>query len=318
MSNEKPKPVRSPSYPSLALRDAVDAVGKIEGRYRSAAVDRAVAARLIGFSSLSGPANKALAALAAYGLLERAGKGEARVTERTRAILHANSEQERRGNLRAAALEPSLFRELRERFDGIAVPPEEGVVTFLHRQGFNPTAIRPAAKAFLQTMSYLEELRAIESHGSKPSNGRESATSDGKPAAETYGGAQVGDFVQWESQGAFQFPEPRRVRLVTEDGKWVAVEGSETGLPMNEIIVQDQPPQAENANPPKFAMEHGQSAGRLQEGEVEWTRSHLGAETTVRILVKGALGPREIKKLVRLLEAQREVLLDDDGDEQNA
>ena len=125
MSNEKPKPVRSPSYPSLALRDAVKAVGKIEGRHRSAAVDRTVAAKLIGFSALSGPANKALAALASYGLLERAGKGEARVTERAKAILHAASEQERRDKLRAAAFEPPLFREIRERFDGITVPPED-------------------------------------------------------------------------------------------------------------------------------------------------------------------------------------------------
>jgi hypothetical protein len=47
-------------------------------------------------------------------------------------------------------------------------------------------------------------------------------------------------------------------------------------------------------------------------------RNQLGAEATVRILVRGALGPKEIKKLVRLLEAQCAVLLDDDENEQNA
>jgi hypothetical protein len=144
------------------------------------------------------------------------------------------------------------------------------------------------------------------------------AASAGKRAAVTYGGARVGDFVQWESQGAFQFPEPLRVRLVTEDGKWVAVEGSETGIPMDQVIVQERPAQAETANPPKFALERGQWSDRPQDGETEWMRNHLGAETTVRILVRGALGPREIKKLVRLLEAQRAVLLDDDEDEQDA
>ena len=62
----------------------------------------------------------------------------------SRAILHASDERERTENLLAAAYEPDLFREIRDRFEGIAVPPEEGVITYLNRQGFNPTAVRPA------------------------------------------------------------------------------------------------------------------------------------------------------------------------------
>jgi hypothetical protein len=61
---------------------------------------------------------------------------------------------------------PDLYREIRDRFAGIAVPPEDGVVTFLNRQGFNPNTVRPAAKAFLETMSYLEEIGATDSHSS--------------------------------------------------------------------------------------------------------------------------------------------------------
>ncbi|MEQ9449469.1 MAG: hypothetical protein RLN70_11285, partial [Rhodospirillaceae bacterium] len=105
------KPVRSPSYPNMSLTEAVEAIRKIETVYRSSAVDRQDAAKLIGYSSLSGPANSALAALAAYGLLERAGKGEARVTERAKAILYAENDEERASNLRDAAIEPPLFRE---------------------------------------------------------------------------------------------------------------------------------------------------------------------------------------------------------------
>ena len=158
-------PIRSPSYPNMALRDAIVAIGKIEKPYRSSPVDRLNAAKLIGYTSLSGPANKALAALAAYGLLDRAGKGEARVTERARDILHADSESQRLARLMEAAMEPPLFRELRERFQGVAIPRLDGGVTYLNRQGFNPTAVRPAAKAFLETMGYLEELGATDSHG---------------------------------------------------------------------------------------------------------------------------------------------------------
>jgi len=132
-------------------------------------------------------------------------------------------------------------------------------------------------------MSYLEELRVIESHGSKALDGEESAASDGKA----------------------------RRRDVWRSASW---RFRSVGIP-RQVIVQEQPAQTQSANPPKFALEQDQSAGHPQGGETEWMRNHLSAETTVRILVKGVLGPREIKKLVRLLEAQRAVLLDDDENE---
>ena len=166
MSTSQPKPVRSPSYPNASLSEAISSVRKIEQLYRSSPVDREVGAKLIGYSGLSGPANQALAALAQYGLVERAGKGEMRVTSRAQAILHPNSDDEQREQLRAAALEPQLFRELQERFPNI-IPPEDGVTTYLNRQGFNQSAIRPAAKAYLQTLLFLKESGASDSNGTE-------------------------------------------------------------------------------------------------------------------------------------------------------
>jgi len=162
--NAPENPVRSPSYPVMSLADAITAVGKIEGQYRASKVDREVAAKMIGYSGLSGPANKALAALAQYGLVERAGKGEMRVTARARAILHPDSAEEKRRELREAAMEPALFREMQERWPDM-IPPEDGVISYFNRRGFNPSAIRPAAKAYLQTLLFLEEAGASESHG---------------------------------------------------------------------------------------------------------------------------------------------------------
>jgi len=313
MSSVPSKPIRSPSYPSMALRDAIDAVRKIEALYRSAPVDRADAAKLIGYSSLSGPANKALAALASYGLVERAGKGMMRVTSRARAILHANHDDERIENLRAAGLEPTLFREVMEFFEGV-MPPEEGVVRYLNRQGFNSNAIRPAAKAFLETARYLEELGATESHGSARPPDQESLGSDAEDGGPTYGGARVGDLIQWESQGVLQFEQPRRVRAVHEDGQWVAVEGSQTGIRMSEVIVQERGRQGGGDVPPQFPPEDRRDDVQPQAGEVEWMRNRVGTDTNVRLLVKGDMGPKEIKKLIRLLEAQRAVLMDDEDD----
>ncbi len=309
MSDTAAKAIRSPSYPSMSLRDALHAVGKIELVYRSTPVDRATAAKLIGYSSLSGPAAKALAALAAYGLFDRAGKGEARVTPRAVAILHAANEDERRLHLLEAASEPPLFSELRDRFSGIPVPPESGVVTYLNRQGFNPNAVRPAANAFLETMRFVEELKASESHGPKVAEDIESSASTVASNGTTFGGAVIGDLIQWESQGALQFPKPLRVRFISDDREWVAVEGSQTGIPMSEVIVESKA--SAQKTPPTFPFPQEEESLSPAQGEVEWIRSRLGGDTNVRLLVKGDMGPKEIGKLIRLLEAQKLVLEED-------
>ncbi len=243
MSNSGTNAVRSPSYPNVSLSDAIASVRKIEAQYRTAHVDRIAAAKILGYSGLSGPANKALAALAQYGLVERAGKGELRVTSRALAILHPNSNEERDQNLRMAAMEPNLFRELAERFPNM-IPPEDGVVTYLNRQGFNRTAVRPASKAYLQTLLFLEESGVSESHGVTNTTERESETPEngGDFAATIFGGAQVGDLIQWEIDGVLQMEKPMRVRLVDDiDGRqYVAVEDSETGIPMEQVVVQER------------------------------------------------------------------------------
>lgn len=307
------KPIRSPSYPVSSLNEAITQVRKIEQLYRSSPVDRVVAAKLIGYSSLSGPANKALAALAQFGLVERAGKGEMRVTSRAQAILHPNNDQEQREELLAAAIEPQLFRELQERFPDM-IPPEDGVVTYLNRQGFNKSAIRPAAKAYLQTLRFLEEAGVSESHGVSEEDEPESPVSKevkGTTPEPTFGGARVGDLIQWESRGELRFERPMRVRLVTDDGQWVAVEGSESGVPMSEVIVRERP-LTPATPPPRFAFMPEPEPVKTGEGETEWIHSDLGSDTKVRLIVKGEMGPKQIGKLIKLLQVQQSILNDDD------
>lgn len=237
--------VRSPAYPSLSLQDAIDAVAKIESQYRTAPVDREVAAKVLGYSGLTGASNTTLAALAHYGLVERAGKGHMRVTPRARAILHAQNAAEKVENLRAAGFQPDVFCELQERFPGL-IPPEDGVVTHLNRQGFNQSAVRPAAKAYLSTLAYLQEMGASGSHGHRVLDDAESGASKGGEGI-TYGEARVGDLVDYELNGAIANPEPMRVRALSDDGKWVFVDGSETGLEMDNVIVKDRPAEPEKA-----------------------------------------------------------------------
>jgi hypothetical protein len=202
--------------------------------------------------------------------------------------------------------DPDLFREIIDRFEGIAVPPEDGVITYLNRQGFNPSAVRPAARAFLQTMAYVEELRGSESHGNQspcPSESTPPVVEGGN--AKAYGGAKVGDLIQWESQGSLQFPTPRRVRFVTEDGLWVAVEGSETGIPMNEVMVENRAG-AIAPNMPHIPKEAEKKA-ESEAGFEEWFRAKVGAGKQIQILYRGGedIGPKEVQKLIDILAAQK-------------
>jgi hypothetical protein len=254
------KPIRSPSYPNAPLSEAIGQVRKIETQYRLSPVDRVDAAKLIGYSSLSGPASAALSSLAHYGLVERAGKGEMRVTALAQAILHPDGESEKRESLRRAAFEPALFRELHERFPNMT-PPMDGIITYLNRQGFNQTATKPAARAYLQTLSFLEEAGANESHGASAAQGAESASSVDEQDALIYGGAQVGDLIQWESSGTLQLEKPTRVRWISDDSQWVAVDGSDTGIPMSEVLVHERAP----STPPPIpaaALTKAQEAAR--------------------------------------------------------
>ena len=301
--------IRSPSYPSMSLSEAVTKVRTLHDVYRTGPIVREDAAKLLGYSGRTGPANQALASLAAYGLLERAGKGDTRVTERAVAILHANSDQEKRGNLEAAAFAPRLFQKLRERFAEGVKPPEDAITSYLSREGFNANAVHRAAKAYLKTLECLQEEGVSESNGAQPSLDEDSPPSDANRA--TNGDrVRVGDLMQWESQGVLRLEKPRKVRAISDDGNWIFVEDSETGIPMNEAIVHERAPAADPPTPPTLPLETDEKP--VQPGEIEWLQVPVAKGTSARVMVRGDMGPKEVKRLIRILEMQRDMLSEDD------
>ncbi|BBD36889.1 hypothetical protein Amn_17690 [Aminobacter sp. Y103A] len=303
---------QSPGYPNTSLPKALMQARAIHAADRRNIIDRDVAAKHIGYGGQSGASDKALASLAHYGLLEKAGKGQTRVTQLAVDILHPDSEASRKKALVEAAYSPDIFAEIRERFqDGH--PSEGALKSWLMRENFLDRAIGPVVAAYMETCRYLEQEKAFESGGPSADTGEKSALPNiqtlGDPDNKAFGGAKVGDFVQWESQGALQLPKPLRVRLVSDDGNWVAVEGSQTGIPMSEVIVESKAANAP-ATPPVFAFPQDSHIA-TEQGEVEWMRNRVGQETNVRLMVKGEMGPKEIGKLIKLLEAQKLVLEDD-------
>lgn len=165
--------MRSPNYPATPLREAIDVAGKIFSKERSNAIDRAVAAQAAGYSGLSGRSAKVLADLAMYGLLERAGKSETRISRRAIEILHPDSPSVRSGFIRDAAFEPELFQRVRERFpDGL--PSPAALKSYFLKEGFTDAAIGPAIRAYLQTAEFVEQQNASGSYGVTSDNDVES------------------------------------------------------------------------------------------------------------------------------------------------
>lgn len=304
---------QSPGYPNFALPKGIELARKIFSADRRNPIDREVAAKHLGYVGLSGASDKILGSLAHYNLLERAGKGQVRVTQTAVDILHPATPSGKKDALQLAAFSPSIFAEIRDHFsDG--PPSEHALKSWLMREEFLDRAILPVTKAYLGTCLFLEQERAIESGGpSFEKSGKTNSPDDARNELAKFGGAKVGDLIQWEVDGTLQMEKPMRVRLVTDDG-WVAVEGSETGIPMDQVIVEERSALGASPPTPTFKLVDAHvSEEKIRPGETEWISNLVGRETKVRLLVSGGdMGAKEIGKLIKLLEAQRAVLTDDD------
>lgn len=77
---------------------------------------------------------------------------------------------------------------------------------------------------------------------------------------------------------------------------------------MEDTLTVERPSKA----PPPTAYP---SAIPTEAGESEWMRNPLGRDTAVRLLVTGKMSGKEIGKLIKLLEAQKAILDDDEEDD---
>jgi hypothetical protein len=123
--------------------------------------------------------------------------------------------------------------------------------------------------------------------------------------------ANAGDLVQWTSGGVDQFETPRRVQSVhRRDGKeWAFVEGTNTGVPLSELTVvtpkPDAPSRLSTTPPPDPITVPPMTRER------EYLRGVLSRDAGYRLLVSGDIGPKELGKMIKLLQAQKAILEDD-------
>jgi hypothetical protein len=123
--------------------------------------------------------------------------------------------------------------------------------------------------------------------------------------------ANTDDLVQRTSGGVDQFETPRRVQSVhRRDGKeWAFVEGTNTGVPLSELTVVT--PKSDAASRPSPTAPSDPIALPSMNNEREYLRGMLSRDTSYRLLVSGDIGPKELGKMIKLLQAQKAILEDE-------
>lgn len=159
--------VRSPSYPALGLKEAIEKVGSIFAQNYQSPVSRQVAATLMGYGGLNGKSLTVLGALSKYGLLEGRGD-ETRVSDLAVSIIaHEEGMPERGEAIREAASRPELFREIDARYnDGKA--SDAAIRAYLITQKFIPSAADAVIRTYRETKSLLKAEMEAEIPQSSP------------------------------------------------------------------------------------------------------------------------------------------------------
>lgn len=181
---------RSPNYPALGLREAVDKARMLHQAVGRTEHDRETVARGMGYRSLSGASATAVSALRKYGLLE-GRNDEIQVSDRAMAILFAHTEEERREALREAALEPTLFSELAQKFPGDRIN-DELVKNYLIRNGFGVQAADGVISAFKETLEFVGGFEQGYDSASKNDGANQMPTVEASAPKPPQAGGSIG------------------------------------------------------------------------------------------------------------------------------
>ena len=158
--NSKKLRTRSPAYPYLDLRSALDKAAtlwKAEGRH-PAAVN--VVMHHWGYKEDSSTGNSSMAALKKYGLIEHDGMGENKQIRLSNLaltiLLDENPDSpERTEALRTAAMSPRIHAELWERY-GSDLPSDQSLKRYLVlEKSFNEAAVEELLAEYKQTICFL-------------------------------------------------------------------------------------------------------------------------------------------------------------------
>jgi hypothetical protein len=149
---------RSPSYPAAGLETCVRWIQKLYAAEKKSTTSSLIAAKHLGYGSLSGAARVALASLKKFGLLADEGPERVRVSDDAVKLLLNPDEKQRAELVRSLALRVEIIRELTEaNSDGL--PSDESLrYHLIADRGFNEDAAHTFTKSLRETVRYARLL----------------------------------------------------------------------------------------------------------------------------------------------------------------
>jgi hypothetical protein len=324
---------RSPPHPTSMLPQAIDRARRLYRAAHESWAPMDAVAETWESSVKSSSLFQAISTLKQFGLLEEKDtqRGEDvirefRLTQTALDILHhEEGSPEWLSAVRDAAQTPTLHRELLAKYNG-KLPPEDAILrSYLLRQREGGT-FHPE-----QVDSFIRQLRETLEFAKLPEDDKMTRSGNAAPKEA----AKTGDFIQWTCNGVDQFPTPRRVKGVSDDGAWVFVDGESTGIPMAQTTTTQPPsgsfqaaPSAPPANPFHAGMPGANAAQSraqgfptisLQVGDFQefplYTPSGKGALSVPAQMTKKAfeLLKRQIENSLSVIEATAVVADEQDG-----
>jgi hypothetical protein len=305
---------RSVNYPGISLETAVERAQSLWNAVGKGSIPIPSAAQTWGYDVKSSGVRTAVSALKQFGLIQDEGSGdnrEIRLTDRALDIIHPHDPSQRDKAIQAAALAPKIYSDIFAKFP-LGLPTQDHIISayLLRDKEFNRKTVD----------SFISTFRANLAYAKVPSSGKMPEKKDGKAKdGDKKQEIEVGDYIQWELSGQLRLPEAARVRAVTEhDGaKWLFVDGSESGIPMAEAILERKGEGQTTpafGNAPRLPFVEPVVVAKPTQGEREWLRGPLSRDGDVayRLFVTGKMTEKELGKLIRILQAQKEVMEDFD------
>jgi len=271
---KKARQGRSPGFPFISLGKALERAEVIRvaegGRPKHFSPWDSIA-KAWGVGPKTGPMKQTMAALGYFGLFEFEGAGEersARLTDTALKILLDKQpiSSERDALIQQVALIPAAHKDLREKWPG-ELPSDPTVETFLVRdKGFSEDGAKALIAEYKDTLSFAK----IGKPAILPPTG--------KLENEHILSVQVGDLVQVDINGVLQVPTRARAIREREGQNWVFVEGSQTGIPMEQVTVIERGASAKASQPPTLPLETLPSE--------EWREERLLDDTGEEIFIR--------------------------------
>jgi len=250
--NDKKKRTRSPAYPFINLETAIKRAKEFWDQEQSNAANLKVAVDHWGYDIKSSGGLQTAAALVSFGLMKDEGSGDRRKLQLTPAalrILHAPDSKERAEAIKQAALAPKIHERIWQKW-GNNLPSDASLRYTLLSEWepkFNANAVDGFIKQYKDTIAFAKLTESDKVASEVEDNG-------GEGESQTPYLAQIGDWVQWESNGTLRFPEPKRVKGLSPDGNWVYVDGQHGAVPRAELLKESAPANPQNQPDPNSAL----------------------------------------------------------------